>query len=146
MSIREDLAKDIVTTLKEIEDPKPVLVTREPFDVEKLAITQFPAILVQTGDEIKETTSMGAPSSGRRISTINYQLRCFVRGNELDTKRNDLIESIEEILDTDRYRGKNAKVVVNSQITQIEVIERLQPLAEFNMTFEVIYQHVRGAN
>lgn len=146
MSIREELAKDIVTTLKEIEDPKPVLVTREPFDVEKLAITQFPAILVQTGDEEKETVTMGLPSAGIRTGTINYQLRCFVRGNELDTKRNDLIESIEEILDTDRYRGYTDFTVIDSQITQIEVIERLQPLAEFNMTFVVDYKHVRGAN
>ena len=83
MSIRESLAKDIVTTLKEIEDPKPILVTREPFDVEKLAITQFPSILVQTGDEEKETVTMGMSNAGIRTGQITYNLRCFVRGNEL---------------------------------------------------------------
>ena len=142
MSIRNDLADNIVEVLKDIRSPRPVLVTREPFDVEKLAITQFPAILVQTGIEDRDTETMAA---GLRRGTITYNLRGFVRGTELDKKRNELIEAIEEKLDSDRYREKGGTVVQNSQITRIEVIDRLAPLAEFVMDYEITYYFRRGS-
>jgi len=142
MSIREDITKDIVIVLTEIEDPRPILVTREPFDVEKLAITQFPAILINATNEERQTLTMGLPSVGRRAGTIEYEIRGFVRGNELDAKRNDLIESIEEALDNDRYRNQTGKVM-DSQITSIEVINRLPPLAEVVITYTVKYNYVR---
>ena len=73
------------------------MVTREPFDVEKLAITQFPAILVQTNNETRNTESMA--SGGLRQGNIIYNIRGFVRGTELDRQRNELIEAIEETLE-----------------------------------------------
>lgn len=144
MSIRETLAKDVVTTLKEIEDPKPVLVSREPFDVEKVAITQFPALLVQTASETKQSITMGAPGTGLREGTITYTIRGYVRGTELDTKRNELIEGIEEALDADRSRSYTDFTVIDSQVTNIDVIERLPPLAEIIVTYTVRYRHKRG--
>jgi|DEB0MinimDraft_10_1074344.scaffolds.fasta_scaffold02120_9 hypothetical protein len=145
-SIREDLAINLVEVLKEIEDDKPILVTREPFNVEELAITQFPAILVQTGTEDRELLTMGAPGTGRKQGTINYSIRGFVRGNELDSKRNRLIEQIEEILDTDRQREKTKYVVMDSIITSIEIIERQPPLAEFVCNYEITYNYLVGTN
>lgn len=143
MSIRNDLANNIVEVLQDIRDPRPVLVTREPFDVEKLAITQFPAILIQTGIEERDTETMAA--TGKRRGTITYNIRGFVRGTELDRKRNELIEAIEEKLDGERYREKTSSVVQNSMITRVEVIERLSPLAEFQMDYEIVYYFVRGS-
>jgi len=145
-SIREDLANNLIEVLKEIQDPRPILVTREPFNVEELAITQFPAILVQTGTEDRELLTMGAPGTGRKQGTINYSIRGFVRGNELDTKRNFLIEQIEEILDTDRQREKTNMVVMDSTITSVEVIERQPPLAEFVCNYEITYNYLVGTN
>ena len=142
MSIRETTAKDIVIVLGEIEDPRPILVTREPFEPEKLAITQFPAILVTSRGEEKSTITMGAPTLGIRSGTITYEIRGFVRGNELDAKRNDLIESIEEALDLDRYRNQSG-IVLDSQVTNIQVIDRLPPLAEFLITYTVTYKYQR---
>ena len=141
-SQREAIALDIIDVLKDIRSPRPVLVTREPFDVEKLAITQFPAILVQSNNETRDTESMS--TGGYRRGTIVYNIRGFVRGTELDKQRNELIEAIEETLDSDRYRNLETSVVQNSQITNIEVIERLAPLAEFLISFEVNYYFVRG--
>lgn len=108
MSLREDFALNIVSVLKDMTDPKPVLVTREPFDVEKLAITQFPAILVQTGNEIRNDISMGIHRQG----IIQYTIRAFVRGGgvALDTIKNDIIERIEETLDSDRRRDRKSVV------------------------------------
>ena len=142
MSLRNEIANNIVEVLQDIRDPRPVLVTREPFDVEKLAITQFPAILIQSGSEERDTETMGA---GVRRGTISFQIRGFQRGTELDAKRNALIEAIEETLDSDRYRGKTSSQVQNSMITSIEVVERLAPLAEIVIEFEVTYYFQRGS-
>lgn len=141
MSIREQVAENIVSVLKDIEYPAPVLVTREPFVVQELAITQFPAILVQIQTEERSTITMGAPTVGRRQGTITYQLRGFVRGTELDRRRNELIEAIEEKLDAQRYR--EVEGVTDSQVTLIEIIERQPPLAEFVITYQVRYNYLR---
>jgi hypothetical protein len=116
-------------------------VTREPFEVSELAITQFPAILITARLEERETITMGGPGVGRRQGSIDYAIRGFVRGTELDKKRNDLIERIEETLDTDRYRGQQG--VTDSQITRIEIIERQPPLAEVSIEFRVTYNYLR---
>jgi hypothetical protein len=120
-----------------------VLVTREPFNVLELAITQFPALLIIPTTEERETITMGPVSTGRRVGTIDYTIRGYVRGNELDRRRNDLIEAIEEALEGDRYRDLNG--VMDSQIRTIEIIERMPPLAEFTITFQVRYNYLRGA-
>lgn len=143
-NIREQLADNIVEVIQGITDPRPVLVTREPFQVDRLAITQFPAVLVQVAREERSTITMGAPGSGRREGTILYNIRCYVRGEELDRKRNDLIEAIEESLEGDRYRDLYTSGVTDSQVTVIEVVDRLPPLAEFNIEFEVTYNYLRG--
>lgn len=145
MSIREQIAQNIVDVLKTIEHPAPVLITREPFVAQELAITQFPAILVQIQEENRETITMGAPGVGRRMGTITYQLRGYVRGTELDRRRNDLIESIEEILEGDRYRDLYTLGVTDSQVRLIEIVERQPPLAEIVVTFEVRYNYLRSA-
>ena len=145
MSIRELTAINIVDSLKEIEDPRPVLVTRDPFDVEKLAITQFPALLVQQTQETRQTVSMGIPGTGHRQGTMQFEIRGFVRGTELDTKRNALIEAVENALDADRYRSQRAEGVMDTQVVQIDIVQRLQPLAEFIIIVEVRYNYIRSA-
>lgn len=144
MSIREQTAINLVDTLREIADPRPILVTRDPFDVEKLAITQFPAIMVQQTNESRQTISMGVPGVGRRTGVMTFELRCFVRGTELDTRRNAFIAAIETALDSDRYRDQQVAGVTDTQVVNIEIIPRLQPLAEFVVTVEVSYNYMRG--
>lgn len=139
---RELIAKNIVQVLGDMDDPRLVKVTRDPFNVEELAITQFPACLVTTGEELRDTVSMH--TNGIRTGSINYIIRGFVRGVNLDTARNRLIENIEESLDADRYRDLGNTRVINSKITSIEVVERQPPLAEFIVNFQVDYVFTRG--
>lgn len=143
MSYREQIAEDLVKVLKNVRDLQPTLVTREPFDVEKIAITQFPAILINTGTETRETVSMG--SGGLRRGTIEYLIRGFVRGTEIDRRRNELIELVEEELDRDRNRLISG-VVIDTQVTSIEVVDRLPPLGEVIVTVAVSYQFARGTS
>jgi hypothetical protein len=144
-NIRQQISENIITVLKTLSDPRPVLVTSEPFNVLEIAITQFPAILITPQLEERNTITMGILGAGRRMGTLDYQIRAYVRGNELDRKRNDLIEAIEEALDSDRYRGLGQEGVLDSQIVSIEIIDRLPPLAEFTITFRVRYNYLRGA-
>lgn len=144
-NLRQQVSEEIVRVLKNMEDPTPVLVTREPFQVQELAITQFPAILITPLSESRETVTMGAPGTGRRMGSIEFRIQGFVRGVELDRKRNDLIERIEEALDLDRYQGLYSSGVTDSQITLIEVIERQPPLAEIALVLTVRYNYLRTA-
>lgn len=141
MSLRETIVAHIIDSLKQMEDPKPVLVTREPFEVDKLAITQFPALLVQFDTESRELLTMGA--NGIKNGTLTFNIRGFVRGKELDKARNQLITGIETTLESERYRENYAQGVRDSQITSIAVVERLAPLAEILVTLEVGYTYRR---
>lgn len=141
MSVRNSIAENIITTLKEITDPRPVLVTREPFEVEKLAITQFPAILVNSGNETRDDYDMAF-----RSGVIDYTVRVFVRGAaQLDRQKNDIIEAIEEALETDRKRG-TGNSAVTTLVSNITVIDRLPPLAEVEITVSVRYRYRKGVN
>jgi hypothetical protein len=142
MSFREQFAENIVKVLKDMQDPKPILVTREPFDVEKLAITQFPAILISTGLEVRADNSMGIYRQG----TIRYTIRAFVRGGNnknVDKLRNDIIERVEETLDADRTRGTN-NTDMTTQVVQINVPERFAPLGEAVIEVDVRYRYKKG--
>ena len=142
-NLRQQISENIVTVLKTMDDPRLVLVSREPFVVTELAITQFPAVLITPTVEERETITMGAPGAGRRMGTLDFQIRGFVRGVELDRKRNDLIESIEEALDSDRYRELLPSGVIDSQVVSIEIQERQPPLAEIQITYRVRYNYLR---
>lgn len=144
INLREQIAQNVVDAISNMDQPKVVLATREPFDVEKIAITQFPAVLVQLDLEERETITMGQPNVGRRMGMMEYTVRGFVRGVELDTKRNELITAIENILDEDRYLGLREEGVIDSQVVKIEIVNRLPPLAEFSIIFRVRYNYLRG--
>jgi hypothetical protein len=142
-NLREQIAASIEVVLKDMQDPQPVRVTREPFNVAEIAITEFPAVLITALVETRETVTMGNPGVGRRQGSIEFEIRGYVRGVELDRKRNDLIERIEEQLDSDRYRDLISNGVTDSQVTRIEIITRQPPLAEFVITYEVTYNYLR---
>lgn len=148
MSNREAIAKNILEVLEDMSPPRANFVTREPFDAEKIAITQFPALLVSTGNETREDNSMG----GNRRGTIEVVIRGFVRSDgrkgqvqTVDEKRNLLIERIEEALNTNRDRELGATRAATTLVTEIEVIDRTPPLGEFVVTAEVKYSFTKGA-
>ena len=142
MSVRESVATDIVTTLQATTTPvTPKYVTREPFEFSELSNAQFPAILVQTASETREDVTIGDDAI-RREGIITYDLVGYVKSNAVDTARNQLIEAIEEALDTDRTRGGNA---LDTQIISIETDQgAIAPIGGIIVTVEVMYNFVRG--
>jgi hypothetical protein len=145
MSLREDIAANIITTLDAVTSPIELKkITREPFKPEELADPQFPALYITTGDETREDYTLGDSAAGKRSGTIDYVLIGYVKGTDsnLDTKRNKLIEVIEETLDTDRTRGGNS---LNSQIVEVSSDEgTLYPLGGIRIVVRVFYEFVRG--
>ena len=145
MSIREDIAANIITVLDAVSSPIELKkITREPFEPEQLADPQFPAIYISTGDEVREDYTLGDTAAGKRSGTIDYVLVGYVKGTDtnLDTKRNQLIEVIEETLDVDRTRGSNS---LNSQIVEVSSDEgTLYPLGGIRIVVRVFYEFVRG--
>lgn len=142
MSLRESIAANIITTLQDMKAPvRASYVTREPFDFNKLSNAQFPAILVQTTSESREDATIGGPGI-KRFGTIDYSVVGFVKAAKIDTARNNLIEAIEEALDTDRTRGGYAK---DTQVISVETDEgAIDPIGGIIVTVRVMYDFTRG--
>ena len=143
MSARENIANNIVEQLENMTNPAPGLVSRVFFDVQKLAITQFPAVLVVSTQETKTDIS-----TDLRQGSLTIECRCYVRGTEVDTLRNEIIERIEETLETSRDRDITLADTnihnVKTQVTDIAVVERELPLGEAVVSVNVIYTYKKG--
>ena len=144
LSLREQIAENIVVTISALDNPRIRLVTREPFEPSRVAITDFPAVLVQLDTEERTTITMGMGQVGRREGIMTYGIRGYVRGTEIDRLRNELITGIELALDQDRYLGLKESGVIDSQLIKIDVVKRAPPLGEILIEFQVKYNYLRG--
>jgi len=147
-NVRENIAQDIVKDLQGILVPRVVLVSRNPININDMAITQFPAIVVRTADEERTDATMQA--NPLRFGLVNYQIECYVRSNSsattvnnnIDTQRNEIIEAVSEALEEDRTRNSQA---MNSFVSAVSLNEDiLYPLARVDITFTVQYKYTRG--
>ena len=96
----------------------------------------------QFGGTVEDVTI--GDSSIRREGRIDYIVVGYVKGTDtnIDTKRNQLIEAIEEALDADRTRNGNA---LDTQIIAVSSDEgTIFPYGGINMTVRVTYQFTRG--
>lgn len=146
MSVRENIATNIVQSLQGITNPGVVLVSRNPINTTDLAITQFPAIMVRTTNEDRDDATQG----GTRLAEIDYNIIGFVRANSsetttnnnIDTQRNALIEAIEEKLEEDRTRNNQA---LNSFVAAVSVDDgTIFPIGRVDITYRCTYKYTRG--
>tara|TARA_R100000231_G_scaffold138406_2_gene116686 strand:+ start:609 stop:1046 length:438 start_codon:yes stop_codon:yes gene_type:complete len=143
MSVRENIASNIATTISGITALTIKKVTRQPFPLEELSEQQFPAVLIQTQEEIKEDQELGSGAK-TRINNLEFLVSGFVKTNEtnIDTARNQLMEVIEEALETDITRGGNA---LDTEVVSIETdAGTLFPYGGVSMIVRVIYEHQSG--
>jgi len=147
MSLREDIASNIISVLDAVTTPIEFKkITREPFNPEELADPQFPALYISTGDETREDFTLGDTASGKRSGTIDYVLVGYVKGTttNLDTKRNQFIEVVEETLDADRTRNNKA---LETKIVEVSSDEgTLYPLGGVRIVIRVFYEFTRGTS
>jgi len=144
MSKRENIASNIITTISTGTSPITIKkITREPFDVDELSEQQYPACFIQTGNETRSDQTMTSSTITRQAS-VDYVIIGFVKGTptNIDTKRNELISTIETRLDSDRTRGGYAK---QTQIVEVNTDEGvLFPIGGIRMVVRVMYQYTSG--
>lgn len=141
MSVRERIVADIVTVLRNAEDPRFALVSRDPIDAAQLSRQQFPALYIASANETREDITQTG-TAGRREARLNIAIIGYVNGTNLDTARNDLIERVEEVLDADRTRSGLA---YSTQLIEVRTdYTRVQPWSEVELLVEVIYTYIRG--
>tara|TARA_R100000152_G_C6709293_1_gene137186 strand:- start:376 stop:813 length:438 start_codon:yes stop_codon:yes gene_type:complete len=140
MSKREDIASHIVTTILAISSPSVKKCTRQPFPLEELAESQYPAVLVQTQEETKEDQELG-DGAKTRIATLEFSITGYVKGVEsnIDTARNNLASAIETQLESDITRNNKA---LDTEVISLETdAGTLFPYGAISMVVRVIYEH-----
>ena len=144
MSKREDIASNIVTAISTGTSPITLKkVTREPFNVDELSEQQYPACFVQSGNEVRSDETMTS-STITRQATADFVIIGYVKGTttNIDTKRNELISTIETRLNSDRTRGGYAK---QTQVVEVSTDEGvLFPIGGIRMVVRVMYQYTSG--
>ena len=140
MSKREDIASHIVTTILAISSPSIKKCTRQPFPLDELAESQYPAVLVQTQEETKEDQELG-DGAKTRIATLEFLITGYVKGVEsnIDTARNNLASAIETQLESDITRNNKA---LDTEVISLETdAGTLFPYGAISMVVRVIYEH-----
>ena len=144
MSNRENIANNIITVLDAVTSPIELKkITREPFNVDELSEQQYPALFIQSGNEIRSDETMTSSTITREASA-DFILVGFVKGSDtnIDTKRNQLITTIESALESDRTRGGYAK---RTEIVEVSTDEgTLYPVGGIRVVARVTYQYTAG--
>lgn len=142
-SRRELIVRNIVDSLQNQQQVRLGTVSRDPgLDILELANTAFPAVIVNSGDEVRESITQGGPAQ-LRGSTVGVVVQVWTntRAPQADSIRNDLVDQIERLLDADPSRGG---VALDTQLVLVEVGSDTPPYNSMTMTFEVKYTYTKG--
>ena len=143
MSIREDIASNLLTVISNISSPDIKKATRQPFLLDELSMQQYPAVIVQTSEENREDSELGSGAKTRH-GTIDFVILGFVKGTDtnIDTARNTLITAIETAIEADITRNGKA---LDSEVVQVETDEgSLFPVGGIKMTIRCMYEYQSG--
>nr|BAR38303.1 putative mu-like protein [uncultured Mediterranean phage uvMED] len=143
MSVRENIASNLLSTILSISSPAIKKATRQPFQLDELSDKQYPAVIVQTSEETREDSELG-DGAKTRIGTIDFVILGFVKGAEsnIDTARNTLITAIETALESDITRSSNA---LDTEVTSVETDEgTLFPIGGIRMVVRCMYEYQAG--
>jgi len=143
MSVRENIASNLLSVISAISSPDIIKATRQPFLLDELSDKQYPAVIVQTSEENRDDSELGSGAKTRH-GTIDFLILGFVKGAEanIDTKRNELITAIETALETDITRSGNA---LDTEVIQVETDEgSLFPVGGIRMTIRCMYEYQAG--
>lgn len=143
-SKRESIASNIVSVLTAVTSPITLKkITREPFNLDELSEQQYPACFIQSGNETRSDQTISF-TTALREALADYVIVGYVKGtpSNIDTKRNELITTIETALNSDRTRGGFAK---QTQIVEVSTDEGvLFPIGGIRIVVRVMYQYTSG--
>ena len=143
MSVRENIAVNLLSVISSISSPTIKKATRQPFILDELSEQQYPAVIVQTSEENRDDVELGS-GARTRTGTIDFLILGFVKGSDIniDTKRNELITAIETAIENDITRDGNA---LDSEVIQVETDEgSLFPVGGIRMTIRCMYEYQSG--
>ena len=143
MSVRENIASNLLSVISSISSPTIKKATRQPFLLDELSEQQYPAVIIQTSEENRDDSELGNGAKTRH-GTIDFVILGFVKGAEanIDTARNTLITAIETAIETDITRDGNA---LDSEVIQVETDEgSLFPVGGIRMTIRCMYEYQSG--
>jgi hypothetical protein len=143
MSVRENIAVNLLSVISSISSPTIKKATRQPFILDELSEQQYPAVIVQTSEENRDDSELGSGAKTRH-GTIDFVILGFVKGADIniDTKRNELITAIETAIENDITRDGNA---LDSEVIQVETDEgSLFPVGGIRMTIRCMYEYQSG--
>ena len=143
MSVRENIASNLLSVISGISSPAIKKATRQPFILDELSEQQYPAVIVQTSEEVRDDVELGS-GARTRTGTIDFVILGFVKGAEvnIDTKRNELITAIETELEIDITRDGNA---LDTEVVSVETDEgSLFPVGGIRMTVRCMYEYQAG--
>ena len=143
MSVRENIASNLLSTISGISSPSIKKATRQPFQLDELSDKQYPAVIIQTSEEIREDQELGSGAK-TRMGTIDFVVLGFVKGAEsnIDTLRNQLITAIETELESDITRSNNA---LDTEVTSVETDEgTLFPIGGIRIVVRCTYEFQAG--
>ena len=143
MSVRENIASNLLTVISAISSPAIKKATRQPFPIDELSEQQYPAVIIQTSEETRDDSELGSGARTRH-GTIDFVVSGYVKGAEtnIDTKRNELITAIETAVETDITRNGNA---LDTMVVACETDEgSLFPVGAIQMTIRCMYEYQSG--
>jgi hypothetical protein len=143
MSVRENIAANLLSVISNISSPAIKKATRQPFLLDELSEQQYPSVIIQTSEENREDSELGSGAKTRH-GTIDFVILGFVKGSDsnIDTLRNALITAIESAIETDITRDSNA---LDSEVVQVETDEgSLFPVGGIKMTIRCMYEYQSG--
>ena len=143
MSVRENIAVNLLSVISSISSPTIKKATRQPFILDELSEQQYPAVIVQTSEENRDDSELGSGAKTRH-GTIDFVILGFVKGAEdnIDTARNALITAIETAIEVDITRNNKA---LDSEVVQVETDEgSLFPVGGIKMTIRCMYEYQSG--
>lgn len=142
-SKRELIMQDVVSSLKENLLVSIPTVTREPTNIDNLARTAFPCVIVESSNEVREDITQMGSNKSKRLARMEIYMNVWVYGANQDTKRNDLIDYLEQILDEDRTRGAQA---LDTELVRVEFRELGEsvPYASMRLVWAIDYIYNAG--
>ena len=141
LSKRRLIIDDVVAQLKTITNPRLGKVSTKPEDFARLARTAFPFVQVIVADEEKEDIAVG-----RRLATLTVDITVHLDGKAKTEKTEqqlaDIIEAVEEKLEQDRKRNKNALLTELLSVGEIETSG--YPTVSQTMSVGIQYTYTTG--
>lgn len=135
---RKAILEDVIKALKSIKSPRLGKISAKPEEFARLARTAYPFVQVNISGEDKEDIAVG-----RRLSTLTVDITVHLDGkNKTKATENqlaDIIEAVEEKLEEDRTRGKNALLTELLSVGEIQASDF--PTVSQTMTVGIQYTY-----